>query len=43
MRLAGQLGGEGKAGSHPLVAGDHRVGAPSRAPSICKEPIGFGR
>ena len=42
-RPAGQLGGKGEAGPHPPAVGDHREGAPSRAPSICKEPAGFGR
>ena len=27
---------------HPPTVGDHREGAPSRAPSLCKEPAGPG-
>ena len=37
MRPTSQLGGEGEAGSHPLTFGDHRKGAPSQAPFICKD------
>ena len=43
MRPAGKLGREGEVGSHLSAIRDHRKGAPSRAPSICKEPTGFGR
>ena len=43
MRPTGQLGEESEAGSHSPATRDHRKGAPSRAPSLCKEPAGLGR
>ena len=43
MRPAGQLGEESEAGSHSPTIGDHREGAPSRAPSLYKEPAGLGQ
>ena len=36
------FGREGKVGSHPPVARDHREGVPLQAPSICKELARFG-
>ena len=40
MRPIGQLSGESEVGSHLPTVGDHREGAPSRDPSLSKEPAG---
>ena len=43
MRSAGQLGREGEARPHQLVAQDHEEGVQPRAPSICEESTEAGR